>query len=1258
MLPHCGVRSSNSTLGRFLAYALLIPILFCVGVRAQSGAGAIQGTISDLTGAVLKGAAVHVVNPATGVAHNTVTNNVGFYSVEGLFAGSYDITATLTGFKQSERHVTLQAAQTLVLNSSLEVGATSEKVEVTADTVQLATYDSPTVSSDLDAARISQIPENGRSVGNLFSQVTPDAFSNGGQYGRPEVNGAEWQATNLVQDGSTNIDLNYGGTLLAQPDIDSMQEVKIETSVSDAKYSAPATAIITTKSGTNEFHGTMFETAVNNAIGIARQRQNPANFSQAHYVRNEFGGSIGGPIRLPKIYNGKDRSFFFLAYERFSLRSQSYMQTNVPTAAMRQGNFSGLTYSDGNALTLYDPATTTAATPWTRQAYSNNTINANLESPFAKVMNAITPLPTNSANPYAGGGSNNLNYPALNNTTTPTITARLDHSFNPNNNAYLRFSSMQYTVDQYYQSQPLPASLATTGIPAGASNLLGTSQPEYTAAAGFTHIFSPTFVSQTVMGGTWETEHYNVPPTGALTNFEAQLGLPNNFGALAMPNTSGTLYSLSASQRDWGSTEVILSLNEDLSKTIGKHQTFFGGRFGYEQMGVLPDRTADTVSFGSQATGIYDPSTGMAYGQKSDTGSADASMFLGAASSYSTQLQPGRENWRAEQYAFYVQDDFHLNQKLTINAGLRWEAMPAPIEINNLVNGFDFKTNAIVLGTPVAQLISANKTTQGIITNLQNLGVTFETPAQAGLPEHLMHGDYRIFEPRFGFAYTVFGNDRGTVVRGGVGRYTFQMPVRDVYSNTARNAPYALGYSQSYTSGAQSPDGSNNYQLRSPVTVIAGQNSANVISTSSINSILPGVQDVNMNSNVPPNMMWEVNGTIEQPLKPDSVLRLSYVYDYSNNLDQSYAINNGMSDYVYQMKNGTTKPGGTYANVAANPYDNHTYGNITQINPTGWGTYNAITANYQRLYKHGYSYQVSYVLRKGFRVGGNSSRDGTLYPAGDYAPGFVPGDGSYHTLDRAQNYGINTTFGPQTLAFNGIVDLPVGRGKMFLGKSNRLLDELVGGIQVAWNGSVWQNWMSVNSGNWGGSNPTGQGTMGKVEIYKHKYPVTDCTSGVCQKGYLWYNAYISPLSITNPCSSNVISGIPSSYTAYQTPINVTSGGYTCSNGAYKDNNSQYLTNNVPVKLANGTTVNTGFSPGPSTNPFVHTFLHSPWFYTADASIFKVFPIHGKTSFRVNMDAFNVFNIQGDNAPNSNGIQYFNSSHNSARQIQLSARLTF
>jgi hypothetical protein len=547
-----------------------------------------------------------------------------------------------------------------------------------------------------------------------------------------------------------------------------------------------------------------------------------------------------------------------------------------------------------------------------------------------------------------------------------------------------------------------------------------------------------------------------------------------------------------------------------------------------------------------------------------------------------------------------------------------------------------------------------------MITNLQNLGVVFETPQQAGMPSHIMNGSFDLFEPRAGFAYSLSGAGRGTVLRAGLGRYAYQMPLRDVYDPAEGNAPYAQSYNQSYTSGSQSPDGLNNYQLRSPVTVVAGQNSSNVVNTTSTTAIQPGVKEQVPNPNTPPNMMWQFNTTVEQPLKPGSVLRLSYIHDYSSNLDQQYSYNNAMSSYVWEATTLTAPPGGTYSLVALNPYDSKTYGTLVQINPTGWATYNSLQANFQRLFKNGFGYQLSYNFRKGMRVGGNAWRDSVLYPAADYLPGLAPMGGvNMHAMNRAQNYKVDSTFGPQSIAWNGVVDLPVGHGKRYFTKANRIVDELIGGYQIAYNGTAWLNWMSVTSSNWGGDNPVGTGSMGPIQTYKHKYKVTDCSSGVCLPGYLWYNGFISPVLLNNPCTgAGLITGVPSDYQPYQTPINMNAGAYTCKNGAFTAGNTHYLDNTVPLTLSSGSSVATTYSPGPTTNPFSKTFLHSPWFWSTDASLFKVFQIKGSTNLRVNVDAFNVFNVQGNNAPNSNGIQYFTSSHNTPRQLQFSMRLNY
>lgn len=1240
-------RREGLRLALFLC-ALLLMVLLGTSAYAQSGAGSIQGSVADASGAVIPNTIVQIENTSTSQLYKSVTNGSGFYSVPGLFAGKYTVLFTAPGMKRYRATVQLLAAQTLVLSPKLSVGSAKQVITVNGNTIQLATYDSGTISNELDNTRINQLPMNGRSLTSLTGMTTPGLEGNG-----TRADGLMSSAIEYTQDGAPVADRDYGGPA-QQVDPDAVEEVKIDTSASGAQYTSPATVIITTKSGTNQLHGSFFETARNNAIGIARSRSNPANFTAPRYIRNEFGGSVGGPIMIPGLYNGKDKSFFFFAYERYSLRSGSYALGTVPTQAMRQGDFSGLVDGSGQLQTIYDPNTTNPIT-FERQPFANNQIPIGRISPLAKVLNAITPLPTNSANPYL---QNNIAYPAANDQTAPTITIRLDHTFDPNNRAYLRYTSYSSNQITPYTTVQQPETVAGAGLPAGISNIVLTSVKQYDAAIGLTHIFSPTLVSQTVLSNTWITTWNNLPIADGNKNFEKTLGLPNNFNEVGMPNIFGPLYEFSGTQRQWGGPQIMTSLDQGFTKTWGRHQMFFGGRYDHERLGIVPDKTPDWIQYGGLGTANYDPATGKNYGAEANTGSSDADFFLGDAYYYSVRLNPPYENWHDQSFSAYFQDDYHVKSNLTINLGLRYEAHPVAVERHNLLNGFDMKTGAIVLGEPIPQLIQDGYTTQAIITNLENLGASFETPAAAGLPPHMVYGNNNIWDPRLGIAYSPFGSGTGTVFRAGFGQYSYPIPLRNYYAPAKTNLPFAANYYQNYTQGNQSPDGQNNYILRSQQTVIAGQNSSDVVDSSSINAIKPGVTEFVLNPHFPPNLVDEFNATIQQPTVGHSVLSLSYVWNKARNLDQFNNFNNAMSNYVWEVKTGTTPPGGQYSSVALNPYNNKTYGSMQRDDRYGWSTYNAMQLNYQRLFQHGFGYQIYYVYSKAMRAGGNTFRDSQIYPYADYAPGMAPSK-TYDGLNRFQNYQIDNAIPRNRIAFNGVVDMPFGRGKRFFGGMNKVANEIFGGYQIAFSGNIVSSYFQPSASNWGGDSPYGGGSMSKIHIYKHKYKITDCSSGICQKGYLWFNGFISPLLTNNPCGPNTIYGLPSNYQAYQTPINMDQDGVACVNGHPRVSNRNYLTNNVQVPLLNGTPATVGYSPGPGLNPFSKTYLRGPYNWNADISIFKVFPIKGSTYLRVNMDAFNAFNVQGQTNPSgSTGLQENLSSYNTPRQIQLTARLTF
>ena len=1285
-----------------IAVALGLAML-CSSAVAQSGAGSIQGTVTDSTGAVIPGATIHVVNQETNIAADTKSNTVGFYQAPGLFTGTYVVTVSAPNMKSYKTTVQLQVAQAAVVDPVMSAGEVTQQIEVAADVIQLTTTDNGTIASTLESNRINQLPMNGRLLLSLAGESTPGLESTG-----QRANGLMPEALEYVADGVPLTNRNFGGegnsTQAQLPDPDAVQEVRIETTNTSAMYSAPATGIITTKSGTNAIHGSIFETARNNAVGIAKARQNLANYVAPHLVRNEFGAAAGGPIVIPKLYHGKDKSFWFFAYERYSLAQAASELVSVPSAAMRGGDFSGLTNANG-LQQLYDPATTTpnANCPkptggtennsYCRTPFTNNQIPLGRLAPATNILYHLTPSPTPSlanVNPLT---TSNLSYINPTYVVIPTITWRLDHSFNENNKAYLRYTSNNQ-LNQGLRNYPSnsPDTIAYQNFPAHASGYQDILVSNFGAALGYTHVFSPTFFAETVVSQNWFMQYVGGGGNPNL-NYESMLGLPNNFGETGFPTigpANGSIASLimpyGGTQYQYKENQIISNIDENLTKTVGKHQLQFGGRYRHERFQYLPDRASDSVTFTNQTTGIEQPSTAGNYGTYSNTGYQDADFFLGSAATYSVTQEPPVCHYHDMEFDTYFQDNFHVSRNLTVNIGGRYEAHPAAWTKNGLTEGFDLKNHALVLTYPTSYYIANGYTTQAIITNLTNIGVKFESPSQAGYQDVMINNYNLTFSPRVGIAWQPFGGKHGTVIRGAYGRYIYPVPVRNSIKNTAGGTPFVQGYGQSYTSAAQTPDGLPNYLARATQSVIMGSTGAtadtNVVNSSTINAILPGVGGFFLQPNFAPDFVTQTNFTIEQPLKGDSALRITWLWSHGTNLDHYYNPNNHPSNYVWEMAYGIVPPNGgasvigtpqqnTYAATATGPYDNTTYGSFTWDVKNGWSNNNALQVNYQRLFHHGSAYQITYVWSKPFRVGGNYFRDGQVYPALNYqgvmgaagtmtspfgtvvpsnlppkAPAGIAPYAEWHGLDVFEQYVVDTAIPKQHIQFNGILELPFGKGKRFLGNANRFLDELVGGFQLAGDGSIVSQDFAVAAGNYGPINP--------IHYYKHGAKFTDCRSGTCVPAYMWFNGYIAPSAIAgNACATNAktVTGLPSNYQPYETPIQ-----NTCA-----------PSNNVQVTAPNlngGTPTTVAYSPGPAnTNTYSHTVLNGPINYTIDLSLFKVFPITEKANLRFNLDAFNALNMQGFANPNTTDgteqyVPQFSSSANTPRQVQFTLRLTF
>lgn len=1297
--------------GLVLALTVLLGMTMCgPNAPAQSGAGSIQGTVTDSTGAVVPGAAIQVVNQGTGVVVNSKSNSAGFYQAPGLFTGSYVVTSSAPGMKTYKTTIQLLVDQNAVINPVLTPGRVTQEVVVSGNEVQLTDMQDGTVGATLENARINQLPMNGRDLLTLTGETTPGLGSCAQAPLGTCANGLAGSAMEYVDDGVTLTNREFGGESQGQnqmPDPDSVQEVQVETSGLGAQYATPAAAILTTKSGTNSVHGTLFETARNNAFGIAKLRQNPSNYAAPPYIRNEFGASAGGPIVLPHVYHGKDKSFWFFAYERYSLSQVSNENAYVPTMAMRAGDFSQLKNSAGVLQTLYDPATTqSGAGNWSRQtftqeynegasnpAYCNgdtNCIPINRLSPAAKILFDITPPPTSTNNPLV---LPNLEAVDPAETRVPNITFRLDHVFNENNRAYLRFTDIQDSATSLHNvPSDQPASIAADGLPADASGMNIVSNTTFATAIGFTHVFSPSFFSETVVSQQWWS-NYASGGGSPSTDFEKELGLPNNFGTSGFPQFIGNITPFDGTMFQYGLSQIIQDVDENLTKTIGRHQLRFGGRYRHERFGLPLPPTADTVTFDANATGLLNPATiaNDTYTAEPNTGNANGDMFLGAASQYSLNLQPPYDHFHDMEFDAYFQDDYHVRRNLVLNLGLRYEAHPAPWEKYGAMMSFDLKNDALVTAAPLSKLIAEGLTTQAIITNDENDGAKFETPQEAGMPSALIKNNDLTVGPRLGFAYQLFGGRHGTVIRGGYGRYIFPIPVRYSLLQVNQDNPFVANYVQNYNSAAQSPDGLPSYELRSPQTVVMGTNSSGAVNSSTTGSILPGIKTDTLAPDFKPSFATQVNFTIEQALKGNSVLRVSWMWSHGSYLDTEYDYNYHPSTYVWEMQTGIAPPNGgastigtdQYATTGTGPYDKTTWAsNSDQDQSSGWSNDNALQVNYQRLFHHGIAYQISYVWSKPMRVGGAHSLANSYFPAADYVgtgntvgtmtspygtviaptlppplPTGAPSWASYHTLLGFENKEIDTETPIQNVRFNGIVDLPFGRGKRFMSNSNRLVNQLIGGFQLAGDGVIVSQNFPITATHWGPTN--------SLHVYKHKMPITDCRSGVCYKSFEWFNGYVAPTANANvDCTTDCITGLTSTYAPYQTPIDNT------------PNTTYYGQDEVSITLANGKTSPIVYAPGPTTstsqgggavgeNPYSKTILNGPMNWTADASLFKVFPITEKVNLRFNMDAFNVFNVQGYNNPNpTDGTEAVTpgagvaSSYNTARQLQFTLRLTF
>ncbi len=535
--------------------------------------------------------------------------------------------------------------------------------------------------------------------------------------------------------------------------------------------------------------------------------------------------------------------------------------------------------------------------------------------------------------------------------------------------------------------------------------------------------------------------------------------------------------------------------------------------------------------------------------------------------------------------------------------------------------------------------------------------VKFISAEQAGLPKSLLTTNYYDIAPRAGFAYRLFDGRKQLVIRGGYGLYYSKLPMRARFAQLTFQPPFLASFSNNPNSAAQSPDGIPNYLLRSAPTIVAGVNSANVVDLNNPLSIGRGVADVGLADKRPTPRIHEWNLTIEKQLSRNTVFRVNYAGKHGVHMEQYVDINPQANDYIWYVTTGEQIPTGPFAGVARRVYDQTAYTSVRIIQRDGYINSSLFSFELQRRFNQGLSFQAFYTRSHALRLAGNSVTDDIGTSPQVFLPGTVPTDPQ--KLNRLLFYDRDLAIPRHRVRWNWTYELPVGKGKPLMGNASGFLNGLIGGWQLSGVGTLLQGWYAMPTNHWG--------EFGNFEVYGKKYKILDCrgtpanataaSQERCTPGYLWFNGYISERFINSKNAAglrNGVFGLPDNYRPAQKPRNPwPKGGRPTDPGA-----ADYDTNVAYLNLKNGSTVRVNYDLG--VHPWRNQYLLAPTNWSLDASLMKFIPIKERLKLRVNLDVFNVFNRQGFNAPNSEGISSLGSSFGAAgftpRQLQGALRL--
>ncbi len=980
---------------------LCMVVLSVLPAVAQTQAG-ISGVIHDPSGAVIPGVTVTVTNPATNFVRSAISNEAGVYNFPVLQPGRYNIKVELPGFRTiTQNDVELQIQQSARLDFTLQVGELSQTVEVSGAAALIAT-ENATVGTVIENKRIIEMPLNGRNFLQLAS-LSPNVsygFSTAGQEDQRQggsraaqnisVAGQRSAFNHFTLDGVENTDVNFN-TYVILPSIEALQEFKVQTGIFPAEFGRATTQInASTKPGTNQFHGTLFEFLRNDKLD-AKQYAFAGERPKDAFKWNQYGFTLGGPVTLPKLYKGTDRLFFMSNFEGFRERRLSRTLYSVPSMKMRAGDFSEILSSTNTKI--YDPATTrpdpSRPGAFLRDPFPGNLITSDRISPISNKLLEFYPPPNLNLNlglvPY--------NYEATKQRMADKdqFIQRIDFTQSSKSNWFGRYSWSGETEVQpeFYRN----GSNVQTHV--------------HQAMLSNTRILSTSTVNEFRLGFNY---FYNLK-AGQLANVRdvtSELKLP---GISQLPGIAwgtpqivilGYIVNAAGTGTTFGdnSNGPYLNTNrtyqaiDNFSWTRGTHSFRIGGELRWDQYNQLGNQfPRGQFNFQSNATS----NLGAA-----GTGDGFADFLLGYAKQSQGSGSLAQVKFRAMSQAYYIDDTWKIHPKVSMNYGLRYEFTPPFLDLTgNLVN----MQVPFVDMTPNITDMSRHPTLvrQGSGDFYEGFPVRFESTVKVArdgrLGERLVAPDKKNFAPRLGIAWNPSSK---WVIRTGAGLFFAQdtgNPRFDMARNLAgRRRDIATPAITDLTWNAP-------FRGLSGTTFVIPQ---------------PYVLANIYNRRTPYSIQYLLN--VERELGGDTALEVGYMGSVSRRLESLRAFNEAYP---------TADP--TLSVASRSPYPE--LGRIQEVDGSGKANYNALSVKLQRRFSQGLTYLFGYTWSRSIDYGSAIRVHDTdvLFPQSSFNLRAERGLSSFNQAHRAVT--------------SVLYDLPVGKGRRFLNQGG-VADAIIGGWEL------------------------------------------------------------------------------------------------------------------------------------------------------------------------------------------------------------------